>query len=100
MPVLRLTVQAQPNARTSALVACTRTGPDSAALQVKIGAPPVEGAANDELVAFLAKRWKLPRGAFTLKLGQGGRQKLVLVTAAADRLALLLAELDGPASGG
>ena len=38
-------------------------------LKVRVAAPPVEGAANAALVAFLAKSLGLPRSAVTLVAG-------------------------------
>jgi hypothetical protein len=44
-------------------------------LEVRVAAPPVEGAANDALVAFLAKTLGLPRSAVTLVAGDRARVK-------------------------
>ncbi len=44
-------------------------------LRVRVAAPPVEGAANDALVAFLAKALGLPRSAVTLVAGDRARVK-------------------------
>ena len=46
-----------------------------AALEVRIGAPPVEGAANAELVQVLAEALGVPRRALTLVHGEHGRNK-------------------------
>jgi uncharacterized protein len=48
-------------------------------LRVRVAAPPVEGAANDELVRFLARALGVPRGAVELVAGAGGRRKTALV---------------------
>jgi len=48
-------------------------------LRVRIAAPPVEGAANGELVRFLARSLGVPRSAVTVTAGATGRQKTVLV---------------------
>lgn len=39
----------------------------------------MDGAANDELVAFLAKRLGVPRAAVTIARGATGRRKVVEV---------------------
>ena len=56
-------------------VAGTRDG----ALLVRLNAPPVEGAANAELIAVLAKALGVPRRAVTLVAGERSRQKRVRV---------------------
>ena len=47
------------------------------ALKIRIAAPPVEGAANDELVRFLSKKFKVARAAVTLVAGANSRNKVV-----------------------
>jgi hypothetical protein len=47
-------------------------------LRIRVAAPPVAGAANDELVRFLAKALGLPRSALTVTAGLTGRRKTVL----------------------
>ena len=44
-------------------------------LKVRVAAPPVEGAANEALTAFLAKSLDLPRSAVTLAAGDRARVK-------------------------
>jgi hypothetical protein len=44
-------------------------------LKVRVAAPPVDGAANDALAAFLAKALGLPRSAVTLLAGVRARVK-------------------------
>lgn len=44
-------------------------------LAVRVPAPPVEGAANDALVAFLAKSLGIRRSAVILIAGEGARLK-------------------------
>jgi uncharacterized protein (TIGR00251 family) len=45
---------------------------------VAVAAPPVDGAANEEIVAVLAKSLGLSRRAVELVSGQTGRHKRVL----------------------
>ncbi|WP_248710257.1 DUF167 domain-containing protein [Sediminicoccus sp. KRV36] len=50
--------------------------PDGAAyLQLRLAAPPVEGAANAALIAFLAKALDLRKADITLIAGQRARLK-------------------------
>jgi len=41
--------------------------------------PPVDGKANEELVALLAEHFDCPRSAIAIKSGAGARLKLVSV---------------------
>lgn len=50
------------------------------ALKVRVAAPPVEGAANRELTAYLAKRCGVPRSAVTIDSGEGSKRKMVRIT--------------------
>jgi uncharacterized protein (TIGR00251 family) len=49
------------------------------ALKVRLAAPPVKGAANAALCAFLAEQLGVRRNAVTLIAGQTSRQKVVRV---------------------
>jgi len=58
---------------------------------VRLAAPPVEGAANDALIEFLAKRLGAPRRAVRIVSGARGRQKRVAVSGVtADQVQRLL----------
>lgn len=48
-------------------------------LKVRIAAPPVDSAANDELVEFIAKRLGVPRGTVVLAGGHTSRNKTLTV---------------------
>jgi uncharacterized protein len=56
-------------------VAGTRDG----ALLVRLNAPPVDGAANSELIEVLAKAFAVPKRAVTIVSGERSRQKRVQV---------------------
>jgi uncharacterized protein (TIGR00251 family) len=50
------------------------------ALEVRIGAPPVDGAANEELLRFLARDvLRVPVSSLALRSGAGGRDKVVAI---------------------
>ena len=50
------------------------------ALRIRLTAPPVDGAANEALVRFLAERLEVPRSAVAdLMAGPGSRAKVVAV---------------------
>ena len=54
---VRLSVKLQPRASVSAICA-----PLGAELKIKVTAPPVDAAANEALVKFLAEKLDCPRG--------------------------------------
>ncbi len=83
--IASLTVHVVPRARTTAVA-----GRHGDAIKIRLAAPPVDGAANAELVRFLAERLGLPRGHVTIAAGHTGRRKTVKIegveTAAALRI--------------
>ena len=70
----RFEVRAKPRARKSKIL-----GWRDGRLEVSLAAPPVDGAANAELVAVLADALGVPKSAIELVRGQGGRTKLIEV---------------------
>jgi uncharacterized protein YggU (UPF0235/DUF167 family) len=72
---VRITVRAKPRAKKSRV---THTGGLSA--DVAIAAMPVDGAANEELVAVMAKALSLPKRALRLVLGSTSKTKVIEVT--------------------
>ena len=46
-------------------------------LKARLTAPPVDGAANDALIALLAQRLGLPKRAMSIVQGATGRLKIV-----------------------
>ncbi len=49
------------------------------AIKVRVKAPPVDGAANEELIRFLAKRLKVPRKSIELVSGSSSRHKQIAI---------------------
>ena len=49
------------------------------ALKIRIAAPPTDGAANDELIRFLADRCSVSRANISIQTGAHSRQKRVSV---------------------
>ncbi|MBI5601594.1 MAG: DUF167 domain-containing protein [Gemmatimonadetes bacterium] len=47
------------------------------ALRVRVHAPPVDGAANDDVIAVIADALGVPRRAVRIAAGLSARQKLV-----------------------
>jgi uncharacterized protein len=67
-----LKIYAQPGAKQTGIAG---TFGDPARLKIKIHAPPVEGAANRELIEFLAKILKMSKSQIDLIRGQNSRLK-------------------------
>ncbi len=76
MATLILQVKVKPKARTSSLVQV----PDGTWL-AKLKSPPVDGKANEELVALVAEHFQCRKAAVAIKSGASGRTKLVKVEA-------------------
>jgi uncharacterized protein (TIGR00251 family) len=57
-------------------------GEYNGALRVRVAAPPVDGAANRELVRTLAKIFKLPQNAVEIISGANSKSKVVRIRGA------------------
>jgi uncharacterized protein (TIGR00251 family) len=68
-------VQVVPRASRSEIV-----GEHDGMLRVRIAAPPVEGAANQELIKVLAKRFGVSKSKVEIVSGQSGRVKQVTIS--------------------
>lgn len=78
---VELSVHVRPRAaRSEVLGVRERPGaPGGAALEVRVAAPPVEGAANDELLTTLSRVLGVPRRDVQLVHGSSGRTKTVRI---------------------
>jgi uncharacterized protein len=74
---VRLAIRVVPRAGRNALDGVTEAG----ALRVRLTAPPVEGAANAALIAFLADALGVPKRSITLVRGERGRDKVIEIAA-------------------
>lgn len=70
-----LTIRATPKASKTSVTGVVALEGDATALGLRVAAPPVDGAANDEVVRFVAKQLHVGRSAVTLVSGQTGRIK-------------------------
>ena len=57
-------------------------GEYNGALRIRIAAPPVEGAANRELIRLLAKSFRLPQNAVEIISGAASKSKIVRIAGA------------------
>jgi uncharacterized protein (TIGR00251 family) len=69
---VRLSIHVQPRASRAEIA-----GLHGDALKVRLTAPPVEGAANDELIELLADTFAVGRGAIRIVAGKRSRSKIV-----------------------
>jgi hypothetical protein len=73
-----LAVRALPGAKKTAIIGIY--GEDvSEQLKIAVNAPPIEGRANDALIAFLARTFSLPKSDVTLVSGTSSRSKVFLL---------------------
>jgi uncharacterized protein (TIGR00251 family) len=77
---LTFKVQVVPRASRSEIV-----GEHNGALKVRLAAPPVDGAANEELIRTLAHALGMKRGAVEIIGGHTSKTKQVRVTGASPR---------------
>jgi uncharacterized protein len=54
-------------------------GERAGAILIRLAAPPVDGAANDALVAFLSDTLRVPRRDVTIVAGEKSRDKRVQI---------------------
>lgn len=59
-------------------------------LRIRVAAPPVEGAANEELTRFLARTLGVTRAAVSVSAGASARRKTVVVQGVAAEAVLRL----------
>ena len=72
--ILRIAVKVQPGARKNSII-----GYSDSVLRVKIAAPPVEGKANKELIAYLSNILDVRKSAINIEKGQTSRNKLISI---------------------
>jgi hypothetical protein len=74
MPHQVIQVKVKPNSRTSQFA----QGEDGTWL-AQLKSPPIDGKANEELVALVAKHFECRKAAVSIKSGASGRMKLVRI---------------------
>jgi uncharacterized protein (TIGR00251 family) len=70
-----LSVRIQPRASKNEIVTM-----ESGALKIRLTAPPVDGAANEALVKFLAQTLSIPKSHVEIVSGHTSREKIVRIT--------------------
>ncbi len=74
---VRFSVAVQPRASQT-----QTAGEHGGAVKIRVAAPPVEGAANEELCRYLAKLLRVPASAVRVVNGQNGRRKVIEIEGA------------------
>ncbi len=72
-----LKIHVQPRAKKTEIV-----GRHGQAVKIRLAAPPVDGRANEALVAYLAKILSRPRTDFSIISGAKEREKKILIRGA------------------
>ena len=72
---MKIQVSVKPNARASRLEARA-----DGTWRAELKSPPVDGKANAELVALVAKRFGVAKSAVSIRSGAGARVKRVEIT--------------------
>ncbi|WP_291144448.1 DUF167 domain-containing protein [Hydrogenophaga sp.] len=74
MPARTIDVLVKPNAKTSEL-----SDNGDGTWTARIAAPPVDGKANEALIALVAKHFGCAKSRVTIKSGASGRRKRLVV---------------------
>lgn len=85
---LEIAIKVIPNAKKTEAV-----GVENDALKVRLSALPIEGRANEELIAFFSKNFKIAKSDVDIISGELGRNKRVRVPKN-DKLVTFLKAID------
>jgi len=77
---VRFAVRVQPRASANEIA-----GVHGDAVKIRLTAPPVDGAANEELVAFLSKVFVVGRKSVRILAGESSRSKIVEIEGITER---------------
>lgn len=69
---ITLNIYAKPNAKKTAIVGINAHG-----LNIALKAKPIDGQANQELIAYLSTAFKVPKSKVKLVKGLSGRMKII-----------------------
>ena len=80
-------IKVTPKARRAAIGDSLVVPDGNLRLKVAVTAAPAGGAANDAVIALLAKEWRLPKSAFSIAAGAADRRKTLRIEGDAKELA-------------
>lgn len=89
---VRLAVRLTPRASRDGIDGVVRDAGGRPALQLRLSAPPVEGAANTALIAFVAKALRLRKADVEIVSGTTARQKMLQLSGDAE---VIVSRLEG-----
>ena len=89
---VRIAVRLSPRARADRIEGITRLADGAPVLKVAVGAPPLDGRANEALLRLLADKWDLPRRDLAIAGGLKSRCKTVRIAGDGAALARRLSE--------
>ncbi len=95
---IRLAIRLTPRANRTALDGVMRGADGRPALHLRLAAPPVEGAANQALIAVLAEALAVRKADIRIRSGQTARRKVLVI--AGDSAGLMARVADWVARGG
>ena len=90
---VRLAIRLTPRARREGVDGAVTGADGQASLQVRLAAPPVDGAANAALIAWLARALDVRKADVTLRSGEKSRSKVLDIAGEPGRLTAALARL-------
>jgi len=76
-----------PKASRNRIDGVRREADGGLALRVAVTAAPEDGKANAAVIKLLAKAWRLPKGAFSIRAGAAARRKVLFIEGDAGDLA-------------
>lgn len=74
-----LSIRIQPRASKNEIMKM-----DDGRLKIRLTAPPVDGAANEALMKFLAERFDISRSQVEIASGHTGREKIIRISGITD----------------
>ena len=86
---IRVRVRVQPAAQKNELLGWNAAGE----LRIRVAAPPREGEANKELIAFLAKRFSVPKREIEIESGEKSKIKTVSAPASLEEALRALSDV-------
>ncbi|MBS0282325.1 MAG: DUF167 domain-containing protein [Proteobacteria bacterium] len=90
---IRLAVRLTPRASRDGIDGVRADADGRPVLRIRLTAPPVEGAANQALIDFLAEILSVRKKDIVIRSGEAGRLKILEITGKPDILAARLDDL-------
>lgn len=94
---VRLAVRLSPRASRNSLEGIVAGADGRVAAAIRLNAPPVDGAANEALIRFVAEALAVPKSSVTIRSGHTSRQKLLVIAGSSETLLQRLAKWLNPA---